>query len=178
MTQKNHMSRLHMAIIIEENGQGFHRESLWYGGTPANLGLMIIDVMKDWYEPNKAVLNSSIISYHKMLEDGDALTFQKLAGCGFDTGGMKLFVKVSNDINDMFNFVVNEICNIFAKNGEKITDFKSLAEFRAHFKSSYDLDEGLAQVLEGVNEATISKALYIIDIKYDFTGRYFRNGLN
>ncbi len=172
------MSGLHLALIIEESDDGFHRESLWYGGTPKNLGLMIIDVMKDWYEPNKADLDSSIIEYHKMLENADDLTFQKLEGKGFHASGKKIFVQISNDINIMFNFIINEICNIFAKNGETSADFKSLSEFKAHFTTAYELDEGLAQVLDGVNEATISRALYTIDIKYNFTGRHSGKILN
>ena len=80
MTQDTAFSRMYLATIIEENDLGFHRESLWYGGTPGNLGLMIIDVMKDWYEPNKDVLDESIIAYHQMLEDNENLTFDMMRG--------------------------------------------------------------------------------------------------
>lgn len=172
------MTKLHLAIIVEHNDDGSHREFLWYGGTPGNLGLMIIDVMKDWYEPNKKKLDKSIINYHKMLENADALTFKKLEGEGFHAGGRKLFVQISNDINVMFTFIIDEICSIFAQNGETAADFKSLGEFKQHFTTTYNLDEGLTQVLNGVNEATISRALLTIDMKYDFTGRHSINKLN
>lgn len=169
------MNKLHLAIIIEDSDDGFHRESLWYGATPGNLGLMIIDVMKDWYEPNKKTLDKSIIKYHKMLENADALTFKKLEGKGFYADGKQIFVQISNDMNVIFSFIINEICDIFAKNGETAADFKSLGEFKHHFTTTYNLDEGLVQALNGINEVTISKALLIIDMKHDFTGRHSKN---
>lgn len=176
MTQGNAVSRMYLANIIEENEQGFHRESLWYGGAPENLGLMLIDVMKDWYEPNKDLLDPSIIDYHKMLEDKEALTFEKLANSGFNADGMSIRVKISNDLNEMFSFVVAEICNIYAKNGETPNSFASLAEFKEHFVNTYDIDEGLRNVLDSVNELTLSKALVLIDFKYEYTKRHFRAG--
>lgn len=176
MTQGNMFSRMYLANVVEENDRGFHRETLWYGGTAANLGLLIIDAMKDWYEPNLANLDESIIKYHKMLEDKEKLTFDMVAGEGFNTGGMRLTVKISNNLNEMFNFIINEICDIFAENGETPSSFSSLAEFKEHFVSTYDIDEGLKSVLEGVNEITISKALYLIDIKYNYTQRHFKSG--
>lgn len=177
-TATTNINKLHLAIIIENGDDGFHRKSLWYGGTPGNLGLMIIDVMKDWYEPNKTKLDSSIIKYHEMLENADALTFKKLEGEGFHADGRKLFVQISNDINVMFNFIINEICDIFAQNGETAADFKSLGEFKHHFTTTYKLDEELVQVLDGVNEITISRALFTIDMKHDFTGRHSGNNLS
>lgn len=178
MTQQSTISRMYLANIIEENEQGFHRESLWFGSMPQNLGLMIIDAMKDWYEPNKNDLNASIIKYHEMLEDKDNLTFDMMEGEGFDADGMKISVELSNDLNNMFGFIVCEICNIFAKNGETPETFKSLAEFKEHFIKEYDIDKEFQEVLEGINEASVSKALYLIDMKYDYTGRHFRSSKN
>lgn len=173
MTQQNVVNRMYLANVIEENEQGFHRETLWFGATPGNLGLMIIDVMKDWYEPNKADLDESIIKYHEVLEDKDNLTFDMIAD-GFNADGMSIHVELTNDINDMFGFIVAEICNIFAKDGETPESFPSFNEFRDHFLKTYDLDKELQEVLEGVNEVTISKALYLIDMKYHYTERHFR----
>lgn len=180
MTQTNapNMNSLHLAVIIEEDDNGSQRKYLWYGGSPENLGLMIIDVMKDWYEPHKEKLDKSIIKYHKMLENAETLTFKKLEGEGFHANGKKIFVQVSSDINVMFNFIINEICSIFAKNGETAADFKSLAEFKHHFTTTYQLDEELVQVLNGINQMTISKALLVIDMKHDFTKRHSTSKLN
>ena len=176
MTQDTAFSRMYLATIIEENDLGFHRESLWYGGTPGNLGLMIIDVMKDWYEPNKDVLDESIIAYHQMLEDNENLTFDMMRGEGFNADGMSISVVLTNNLNDIFAFIIAEICNIFAKNGETPDSFETLSDFREHFKNTYDIDKGLQQVLETVTEATLSQALFIIDIKYGYTLRHFRGG--
>ncbi len=173
MAQVQQMSKMHLAIIIEDTEEGMHRESLWFGGTPENLGLMIMDVMKDWYEPNQSTLDKSIIKYHKMLENKEKLTFAKLSGEAFNANGRRIVVDLTNDLNVMFNFIVNEICNIFARNGESVTDFRSLAEFRQHFIDRYDIDEDFRKVLTAVNEATISKALFVIDMKYDFYNRHY-----
>lgn len=164
-----------MAIIIEESEHGVHRESLWYGDTPENLGLMIIDVMKDWYEPNVDVLDESIIAYHKMLEDKDSLTFDMMEGEGFNVDGMKMTVQITNNFNEIFGFIVAEICNIFAKEGETPDSFESLSAFRQHFIDKYDINEDFRQVLETVNEMTVSRALYLIDIQYNYTARHFRS---
>ncbi|MFQ8601581.1 MAG: hypothetical protein ACLSAO_00710 [Anaerovoracaceae bacterium] len=178
MEEKNVACRMYFANVIEENELGFHRETLWYGGSPENLGLLIIDVMKDWYEPNKADLDKSIVEYHEMLEDKENLTFEKIKGEGFNAGGMKIFVKITNDLTEMFNFIVYEICNIFGKNGETLESFESFSDFKEHFLSTYDMDEGIKGIFDGVNEITVSKALYLIDIKYNYTGRHFRNAEN
>ena len=175
MTQNNLMLKIYLAIITEENYEGFHRETLWYGGTPGNLGLMIIDAMSDWYEPYKDRLDESITKYHKMLEDSENLSFDMIRGEGFNADGMSIRVELTNDANVMFSFIIGEICNIFAKNGEKPEDFTSLAEFRKHFIDTYDMDGEFRDVLEGVNETTISKALYLIDLKYDYTNRHYRS---
>ena len=63
---------MYMAIIVEETVSGFHRETLWYGGDPENLASTILDVMNDWYEPNKKKLDKTIIKYHEMLEEKDS----------------------------------------------------------------------------------------------------------
>ena len=65
---------MYMAIIVEETVSGFHRETLWYGGDPENLASTILDVMNDWYEPNKKKLDKTIIKYHKMLEEKENLS--------------------------------------------------------------------------------------------------------
>lgn len=174
MTQNSNISRLYFTIIIEENDQGFHRESLWYGGSPENLALTIIDTMSDWYEPFKDKLDASIVRYHEMLENRDELTFDMIAGEGFNADGMMIYVDMSNDLNVMFSFIVREICSIFGKNGETPESFASLAEFRQHFIENYDIDKVFQDVLEGVNEATVSNALVVIDMKYGYTARHFR----
>lgn len=169
-------SRMYLADVIEESENGSRRETLWYGGSAENLGLLIIDVMKDWYEPNKDELDESILKYHDMLQDKKTLTFDKLKGLGFCADGMKLFVRITNDINDIFSFVLNEICDIFAKDGENMESFESLEDFKQHFTQKYDMDEEFKMVMEGINEVTLSRALLLIDIKYDFTGRHFKRG--
>jgi len=178
MTQTGVTSKMHLAIIIEENEHGFHRESLWFGALPENLAQMIMSIMDEWYIPHRDEVGEAIVKYHEMLEDKDNLTFEMMAGEGFDSDGMRIEVRLSNDVNEMFNFVINEICAIFAQNGETPESFGSLAEFRQHFADNYELDEELLQVMETVNEATISKALYAIDMKYDFITRHFRDGMN
>ncbi len=167
---------MHMAIIVEETAGGFHRETLWYGGDPENLGATILDVMSDWYEPNKKKLDKAIIKYHKMLEDKEHLTFKKLEGQGFKVGGKTLKVQMTSNLMDIFAFVMGEICEIFGKRGEKIEDFKSLEEFRKHFLTYYDLDDNLKAALGGINTAALSRALISIDMKYNYTGRHFRSG--
>lgn len=169
-------SAMYMAIVVEETVSGFHRETLWYGGDPENLASMIIDVMKDWYEPNKEKLNPAIIRYHKMLENKEKLTFDKLAKEGFKVDGKELRVQMTSNLMQIFAFVMGEICDIFGKRGEKIEDFHSLAEFRKHFLTYYDLDDNLKAALEGVNPAALSRALVSIDIKYNYTGRHFQSG--
>ncbi len=175
MTQNSTVSRLYFAIIIEENDQGFHRESLWYGGSPENLALTVIDTMSDWYEPFKDKLDESIVKYHEMLENKDELTFDKIAGEAFNADGMIMYVDMSNDLNVMFSFIVREICSIFGKEGETPESFASLAEFKNHFIEKYDIDQVFKDLLEGVNEATISNALVVTDMKYGYTARHFRS---
>ncbi len=145
---------MYMAIIVEETVSGFHRETLWYGGDPENLASTILDVMNDWYEPNK----------------------KKLEGQGFKVGGKELRVQLTCNLMQIFAFVMGEICDIFAKRGEKVEDFHSLAEFRKHFLTYYDLDDNLKAALDGVNPAALSRALVSIDIKYNYTGRHFQSG--
>ncbi len=174
MTQNNTISRMYFAVIIEENEEGFHRESLWYGGSPENLGLTIIDVMKDWYEPYKDRLDESIVKYHTMLENKDELTFDMISGEGFNADGMKIYVDISNDLSVMFAFILSEICNIYAKEGETPASFEGLSQFKKHFVDNYNIDEGFQDVLDTVNEVTVSKALVLIDMKYNYTGRHFR----
>ena len=156
---------MYMAIIVEETVSGFHRETLWYGGDPENLASTILDVMNDWYEPNK-----------KMLEEKENLSFKKLEGQGFKVGGKELRVQLTCNLMQIFAFVMGEICDIFAKRGEKVEDFHSLAEFRKHFLTYYDLDDNLKAALDGVNPAALSRALVSIDIKYNYTARHFRSG--
>lgn len=176
MAQKKRLSRMYFAIIIEDNDQGFHRESLWYGSSPENLGLMIIDVMKDWYEPNKDSLDESIIKYHEMLEDKDNLTFNKISNAGFKTNSMSMAVELSNDLVEMSSFILCEICDIYAKNGEKVHSFGNLDAFKEHFIKTYDIDDAFKEFLDGVTEISVSKALYHIDLKHNYTMRHFKNG--
>lgn len=167
---------MYMAIIVEETVSGFHRETLWYGGDPENLASTILEVMNDWYEPNKKKLDKTIIKYHKMLEEKENLSFKKMEGQGFKVGGKELRVQLTCNLMQIFAFVMGEICDIFAKRGEKVEDFHSLAEFRKHFLTYYDLDDNLKAALDGVNPAALSRALVSIDIKYNYTARHFRSG--
>lgn len=167
---------MYMAIIVEETLSGFHRETLWYGGDPENLASTILDVMDDWYKPNKKKLDKAIIRYHKMLEDKEHLTFKKLEGLGFKVGGKSLKVQMTCNLMEIFSFVMSEICEIFGKRGEKVEDFQSLAEFRDHFLTYYDLDDNLKAALGGMNTAALSRALISIDMKYNYTGRHFSSG--
>ena len=107
-------SAMYMAIIVEETVSGFHRETLWYGGDPENLASTILDVMNDWYEPNKKKLDKTIIKYHKMLEEKENLSFKKLEGQGFKVGGKELRVQLTCNLMQIFAFVMGEICDIFA----------------------------------------------------------------
>ena len=151
---------MYMAIIVEETVSGFHRETLWYGGDPENLASTILDVMNDWYEPNKKKLDKTIIKYHKMLEEKENLSFKKMEGQGFKVGGKELRVQLTCNLMQIFAFVMGEICDIFAKRGEKVEDFHSLAEFRKHFLTYYDLDDNLKAALDGVNPAALSRAFH------------------
>ena len=91
-------------------------------------------------------------------------------------GGKELRVQLTCNLMQIFAFVMGEICDIFAKRGEKVEDFHSLAEFRKHFLTYYDLDDNLKAALDGVNPAALSRALVSIDIKYNYTARHFRSG--
>ena len=67
MSENVKYSKIYMAKIIVENDWGYHLENLWYGSDSKNLALMIIDVMKSWYEPNKDVFAPSITEFHRIL---------------------------------------------------------------------------------------------------------------
>ena len=110
------------------------------------------------------------------LEEKENLSFKKLEGQGFKVGGKELRVQLTCNLMQIFAFVMGEICDIFAKRGEKVEDFHSLAEFRKHFLTYYDLDDNLKAALDGVNPAALSRALVSIDIKYNYTARHFRSG--
>lgn len=176
MENEKKLSRLYLANVVEENVRGFHRETLWYGGDPKNLGALMIDVMKDWYEPNIEVLDKSITEYHKMLEDKDDLTFKKLEGVGFDADGMRMRTEITNDMNVIFSFVVREICDIYGKEGETPESFASFEDFKKRFTEEPELDEAFSELFKGINEITLSRALVTIDIKYNYTARHFNAG--
>ena len=68
MTEGVKYSQIYLVNIVVENDWGYHLDSLWYGSETKNLALMIIDVMKSWYGPNKEVLGQSIREFHENLK--------------------------------------------------------------------------------------------------------------
>ena len=125
MTENAKYSQIYLANITVENDWGYHLESLWYGADTMNLALMIMDVMKSWYEPNKEVLGQNIRDFHEKLEkvadeeNPAMISFEELNGEMFHENGLKLTIQTTNDMNDLFAFIFNESFEIFAVNGEK-----------------------------------------------------------
>lgn len=179
MTENIKYSSIYFVNIIVENDWGYHLESLWYGADPKNLALMIMDVMKSWYEPNKDVLGQNIRAFHEKLEKAAdeenplPISFEELNGEMFHENGLKLTIQATNSIDEMFAFVFNESFAIFAVNGEKPEDFNSVAEYIDYLENKCKADEPIVSALRTKNENDLVTALYRIDIKYDYSGRHY-----
>lgn len=179
MTEDVKYSSIYFVNIIVENDWGYHLESLWYGSDTKNLALMIMDVMKSWYEPNKDVFGQSIRGFHEKLEkatdedDPIQLSFEELTGEIFHENGLKMTIQITNDIDEMYAFVFNESFDIFAVNGEKPEDFNSVAEFVDYLENTCNADEPIVAALRTKDENSMLTAIYRIDIKYGYSGRHY-----
>ncbi len=172
-------SQIHFVNIIVENDWGYHLESLWYGADTKNLALMIMDVMKSWYEPNKEVLGETIRTFHEKLEhaadeENPALiSFEELSGEMFHENGLKMTIQATNNLDEMYAFIFNECFDIFMVNGEKPEDFNSVAEYIDHLEKNCNADEPIVAALRNKDENDIMTAIYRIDIKYNYSGRHY-----
>lgn len=175
-------SKIHFANIILENDFGYHLESLWYGTEVYNFVLMILDTMKSWYEPNKDVMGPEIRDFHNMLEkaaeegDDTTITFNKLKGEKFHSNGLKMNIEITNVLDEMYAFVFNEAFAIFAVNGEKPEDFNSVKGLIDYLDEKYEVDEPIMQALRNPEENSIATAIYLIDIKYQYSMHHFNPG--
>lgn len=179
MSENVKYSKIYMAKIIVENDWGYHLENLWYGSDSKNLALMIIDVMKSWYEPNKDVFAPSIKEFHRILEDAVRdenpvpVMFRQLNGEMFHDNGLKLFVELTNNLDEMYAFVFNESFEIFCVNDEKPEDFNSVAQYIDYLEKNCKTDEPILAALRTKDENSIAAAIYMIDIKYQYTNRHY-----
>ena len=179
MTAEVNYSQIYFVNITVENDWGYHLESLWYGADTKNLALMIMDVMKSWYEPNKDVLGQSIRDFHEKLEraadeeNPAMLSFTELEGEMFHENGLKLTIQSTNNLDEMYAFVFNESYEIFMSKGEKAEDFNSVAEFVDYLEKECNADEPIVSALRTKNENDLMTAIYRIDIKYDYSGRHY-----
>ena len=179
MTENARYSQIYLVNITVENDWGYHLESLWYGADTKNLALMIMDVMKSWYEPNKEVLGQSIRDFHEKLEKAAdeenpvPLSFNDLNGEMFHENGLKMTIEVTNNFDDLYAFVFNESFEIFAVNGEKPEDFNSVAEYVDWLENDCKADEPIVAALRTKDENNMFTAIYRIDIKYDYSGRHY-----
>lgn len=168
-------SKMYVAYIVEANRHGDERASIWYGGDPKNLGKMIMDCMKDWYDPDNKKLDKSIHKYYKMLQKED-LTFDQIGRARINANGYHVSAQLTNDLIDIYTFVMGEVVDIFAKKGEKIDDFDDFEKFTDYFKKEYDIPEDFVVALKQPQEATLSRALLAIDYKYNYTFRHSKKG--
>ncbi len=172
-------SQIYLVNIIVENDWGYHLESLWYGSDSKNLALMIMDVMKSWYEPNREVLGQGIRAFHEKLEratdEGNPVhvTFRELTGEMFHENGLKMTIDITNSIDEMYAFVFNESFEIFAVNGEKPDDFNSVAQYIDYIENVCKADEPIVHALKSKNENDIAAAIHMIDIKYEYSRRHY-----
>ena len=179
MSEDVKYSQVSFVNIIVENDWGYHLESLWYGADTKNLALMIMDVMKSWYEPNKEVLGQSIRDFHEKLEKAAdeenpvPVSFQELTGEMFHENGLKMTIQATNGLDEMYAFVFNESFNIFAVNGEKAEDFNSVAEYIDYIENKCNADDAIVKALRTKDENDLMTAIYRIDIKYDYSGRHY-----
>ncbi|MCF0186399.1 MAG: hypothetical protein HUJ98_07930 [Bacteroidaceae bacterium] len=179
-------SKMYMATVTVENEWGYHLEALWYGADAKNLAAMIMDMMNSWYLPNKEHMSPDIIAFYDKLAaateevpEGEKpkayVTFTELTGEMFKANGLTLRVTTTNNLLDMFKFVANETFEIFATKDEKAEDFANLTDFIEYLGSTYEIDEQLMAALRTPNEMTLISALYVIDVKYNYMGRHYRN---
>lgn len=184
---KKILSKMYLADIIIENKWGYHYEALWYGSEPEHLAAMIMDVMGSWYEKNKDKLDPSIVSFHERLEAAvpeenspegegpkDPISFIDLKGEQFDAGGLRLEVQLTNDLLEIFDFVSTQIYEIFMAEDKQAEEFDGLEELIRYMIDNYDLDDVFVNALTKPNEGSLSAALYLIDLKYNYTKRTFR----
>ncbi len=179
MTEGVKYSQIYLVNIIVENDWGYHLDSLWYGSDSKNLALMIMDVMKSWYEPNREVLGQGIRDFHERLEKAAdeenpvPVKFSELAGEMFHENGLKMTIDVTNSIDEMYAFVFNESFEIFAVNGEKPEDFNSVAQYIDYLENACKADEPIVRALKSKNENDIAAAIHMIDIKYEYSRRHY-----
>ena len=179
MTEGVKYSQIYFVKIIVENDWGYHLESLWYGSETKNLALMIIDVMKSWYEPNREVLGQGIREFHEKLENASdeenpvPVSFRELNGEMFHENGLKMTIEVTNNLDEMYAFVFNESFEIFAVNGEKPEDFNSVSQYVDYLENDCNADEPILLALRSKDENNIATAICMIDIKYDYSGRHY-----
>ncbi len=179
MTAEVKYSQIYFVNITVENDWGYHLESLWYGADTKNLALMIMDVMKSWYEPNKEVLGKSIREFHEKLEKAAdeenpiLLSFDELTGEMFHENGLKMTIEATNNLNEMYAFVFNESFEIYAVNGEKAEDFNSIAEYIDYIENKCQADDAIVAALKAPDENNLMTAIHRIDIKYDYSGRHY-----
>lgn len=179
MTEGVKYSQIYFVKIIVENDWGYHLESLWYGSETKNLALMIIDVMKSWYEPNREVLGQSIRDFHEKLEKAAdeenpvPILFRELTGEMFHENGLKLTIETTNSLDEMYAFVFNESFEIFAVNGENPEDFSSVSQYIDYLENTCNADEPIVLALRSKDENDIATAICMIDIKYDYSGRHY-----
>lgn len=172
-------SKIHFVNVIVENDWGYHLESLWYGTDSKNLALMIMDVMKSWYEPNKDVFGQGIRDFHEKLEKAAdeenpvPVSFKELNGEIFHENGLKMTIQTTNNLDELYAFVFNESFEIFAVNGEKPEDFNSIAEYVDYLENNCKADEPIVTALRTKDENSIATALCMIDIKYHYSERHY-----
>ena len=179
MTDNVRYSQFYLSNITVENDWGYHLESLWYGTDTKNLALMIMDVMKSWYEPNKDVFGQNIRDFHEKLEkaaDEDnpvPVSFDELNGEIFHENGLKMTIHTTNNLDELYAFIFNEAFDIFAVNGEKAEDFNSIAEYVDWLENKCKADEPIVAALKTKDEGEMFTAIYRIDIKYNYSGRHY-----
>lgn len=186
-------SKLYFANITVENDWGYHLETLWYGTDPKNLALMIMDVMGSWYLPNKDQFSSDIVDFYEGLaeatketEEGAEsemtpvtnLSFKDLSGEKFNANGLRLTVNTTNNLFDMYKFVADEAFVIFANKNENPEAFADLNEYIDYLDNTYDIDTSIMNALRNPNENTIASAIYLIDLKYKYSERYYKSQTN
>lgn len=198
MDIKNKHSNVYLATIVLEDDSDYHFEAIWYGADPKNLALMIIDVMRPWYDDKKERLSPRIVKFHEKLEavtgkeadeSGEKrakrtnkkgkkstgnvknITFRELTGVLFNADGLRCEVSLTNSLMDMYMFVGNQAFEIFNKKGEKPEDFNGLQDFVEYIDKTYEVDAPIMKALRDPNESTLTMALYIIDIKYRYSER-------
>ena len=177
-------TKFYLADIIVENAWGYHYEALWYGSEPAHLASMVMDVMNSWYKPNREKLDPSIRAFHERMEkmaspaEGEApaaaSAFLKMKGEMFHASGLRLEIQLTNDLMEIFDFVSTQIYEIFMAKDKAAEDFENLPALFAYMEENYPLDEVFVNALHQPSEGSLSAALYLIDLKYHYTKRTFR----